>query len=540
MQLRSKPSAATISLSPVTGALLASLSSNRLRESPDEYTKLNVSRAVSFLALMYEKLRNSVEYRESHLLRRAAIERILRRRLALNPGARNKAEQIVRELLWARYFPKNSLGTDDVDSVQHLLDRYTRIRDYVCKGKKEETRNALSSFLIEMLSCEIEETLAPVDAGRERLYTYYLFQTLRDRVALEGVDTELKDVCLFIALEKAYRKSDRAYLRYHLYELLAEPVSQHTDALLEKLLPSMESTFRRIDGYIREPIVDKLVRYGKRQLPPYLILFDILNDNLTGAEEILSETTTLWKEVEKRCIERYAELKKQVRTMTIRSIIYILVLKLIFAVLVEYPISLVIGDDGTIIPIILNILIAPILLVLIVATFRMPDSDNTRRMYDRIIQIIQRDPHNEKRIALVHRHYPGKNRVLYNIFTVLYIVAFGLILYGIHLLLSFLEFSYISQAVFVLFLSVAVFFSHRIKLQINELMVVEREGIMRPLFDFFVIPLVRVGKFFDETMSRFNFLAIIFDFIIEAPFKLIIDIIEEWISFIRKKREDIV
>ena len=33
-----------------------------------------------FFALVYEKVRNAVEYREDHLILRAAIERILKRR----------------------------------------------------------------------------------------------------------------------------------------------------------------------------------------------------------------------------------------------------------------------------------------------------------------------------------------------------------------------------------------------------------------------------------------------------------------------------
>ena len=42
-----------------------------------------VSRTVSALASLYEKARNAVEFRAEHLVRRAAIERILKRRIML-------------------------------------------------------------------------------------------------------------------------------------------------------------------------------------------------------------------------------------------------------------------------------------------------------------------------------------------------------------------------------------------------------------------------------------------------------------------------
>jgi hypothetical protein len=67
----------------------------------------------------------------------------------------------------------------------------------------------------------------------------------------------------------------------------------------------------------------------------------------------------------------------------------------------------------------------------------------------------------------------------------------------------------------------------------------EKESFARPFIDFFFMPVLSLGKLLSTSLSRINFLTFIFDVLIEAPFKLIIEVVEEWISFVRNKREEI-
>ena len=61
-----------------------------------------------------------------------------------------------------------------------------------------------------------------------------------------------------------------------------------------------------------------------------------------------------------------------------------------------------------------------------------------------------------------------------------------------------------------------------------------------PVVDFFFMPILSLGKFFSSEIAKLNFFIFIFDFIIEAPFKLIFEVDEEWISFVRKRKEEII
>ena len=117
-----------IVLSHFTSALLDNLKAIKPRMKPDDVSKIHVSQTVSLVALIYEKIRNAIEYREDHLIRRAAIERIIKRRLMLNPEGRGEAENVLREVLWARYFSNGSLGGQDLVKIQVIIDKYIFIK----------------------------------------------------------------------------------------------------------------------------------------------------------------------------------------------------------------------------------------------------------------------------------------------------------------------------------------------------------------------------------------------------------------------------
>src|SRR3989344_7640792 len=88
------------------------------RHLPNHEKKINVNPIVSKFASWYEKVRNAMEYREDEVILRAAIERVLRRRLLLGGNAKTTAEPLVRELLWARYMPEGSLPESMEETVE--------------------------------------------------------------------------------------------------------------------------------------------------------------------------------------------------------------------------------------------------------------------------------------------------------------------------------------------------------------------------------------------------------------------------------------
>jgi len=529
-----------IELSDLTNHLTRAIAQIKERGPVDEYSKLTVSQTVSFLALVYEKVRNAIEYREDHLIRRAAIERILRRRLSMNPEAKNEAENVLRELMWARYFANGSLGQHDIHEVQKIIDSFIDVRKKLLVGRNYKHRQYLSNYLFELFTAEIEEFLSPAESKIEADFTYYIFQTLRDKVKIEDTDEKQRDTLLFIAIENSYRKSDRPYQRYHLFRLFYKPVSQYHELEREKIITKLPEIFNKIDSLLDNPTTEKLVRFTRKLLPPYLILFTIIRKHSKEISSILSDKGALWNKVEQAAREKYGQVRSRLNILAVRSLIYIFITKMLLAIILEVPLSQFIYHDVSYVAIGINSVFPALLMLIIILFVSLPGEDNTKRLFFRIVEIINADPTYEKSIALITKKLKHRRPILVLGFTILYSSTFIVTLYLIHLGLKLIHFNLLSEALFIFFISVVAFFAYRIKQLANKYCLTERSGILAPIGDFFFMPILSLGKIFTEGVSYLNFFILIFDFIIEAPFKLIIEVIEEWISFVRQKKEEIV
>ena len=84
------------------------------------------------------------------------------------------------------------------------------------------------------------------------------------------------------------------------------------------------------------------------------------------------------------------------------------------------------------------------------------------------------------------------------------------------------------------------YFGYRIRQSAREWVVLKKkEKAFSILVDFFAMPIVRVGRWISVNFSKVNIFVFILDFIFEAPFKVLVQIVEEWLSFIREKKEEI-
>jgi hypothetical protein len=528
-----------IELSKYSSALLDALKTIRPKSKPDDISKITVSQTVSLLAIVYEKIRNAVEYREEHLIRRAAIERIIRRRLALNPSGKGEAENLLRELLWARYFPNGSLGEEDIDVIQKIMDKYLMLRKLILSGRDSKTQQYLSQFLNDLLTCEVEETLSPAETNRDSSYTYFVYQILKDKVKITHIAEDKKDAYLLCAIDKSFRKSDKPYQRYHLFSAFYRPLGQYEEKELMEFSPRLPEIFKKIDDMRHHSYVENLTKFVKKQLPPFLILFEILNKKKENILEILSNKEKLWAEVDQTCRDKYQQVKSRLSGVAVRSLIYIFLTKMLFAIILEYPVSKFFFGEVNTRAIIINSLAPPILMLLIIFFFKLPNDENTHKIFQRIVEIIDKDKTFETKVAYISSRERIKKPIQVFGFTIFYSFTFLITLYLIYLILDALSFNIISKAIFIFFISVVSFFSYRIKRIVNEYKLDDKEGVLTPLVDFFFMPILSLGKFFSSEVARFNFLSVIFDFIIEAPFKLIIQVIEDWITFVRARKEEI-
>ena len=88
--------------------------------------KFKVGEALSSVASFYERLRYAVDYKKEHLLRRNAIERILKRNLWEKGEGSTLilGEALLKELTWARYIKNNHYPLSKINEVAQIISKY--------------------------------------------------------------------------------------------------------------------------------------------------------------------------------------------------------------------------------------------------------------------------------------------------------------------------------------------------------------------------------------------------------------------------------
>jgi len=125
------------------------------------------------------------------------------------------------------------------------------------------------------------------------------------------------------------------------------------------------------------------------------------------------------------------------------------------------------------------------------------------------------------------------------IFQIIYAVAFLLTFGGLVSFLALMKFNAVSILFFLFFLTVVSFLGIKLRQDNKELqMQVHKEGFTSLLIDFFTIPVVRVGRWLSLKAPKVNLFVFILDVIIEAPFKSFINVSEEWVDYMKEKKDE--
>ena len=160
---------------------------------------------------------------------------------------------------------------------------------------------------------------------------------------------------------------------------------------------------------VTNPYVDNLIKFTRKQLPPFLILFALIKSKPDELQAILTNRERLWNEVDQTCRDKYQHLGARVRTLAVRSFIYILLTKMIFAIILEVPISIYIYGEVNKNAIIINSIFPADSHDWDFGIFKVPGEENTRKIFQRIIDIINEDKSFETRVAFVPKKSTPKD-----------------------------------------------------------------------------------------------------------------------------------
>ena len=154
----------------------------------------------SAVASFYEKIRGVVEWKEEHLLRKAAIERILKRRLILQKNGGAVAESFVMELIRGGHFPNDRIEETKIKEVQIALNKYLYILGNNSQKPAEKLKVQLYDWILGIAACEVEEILC--SHLREKALIDYMTEMMKERIKITGALSDAdKEIQIFIACQ---------------------------------------------------------------------------------------------------------------------------------------------------------------------------------------------------------------------------------------------------------------------------------------------------------------------------------------------------
>lgn len=499
---------------------------------------IKVNFVVSAAASIYEVIRNAVEYREQHLLHRAAIERILKRLIYLQNTSEETAETLIRELIWARYLENETIPETKIKEVALILDHYLLLwKEYNQTHREELGKRKIFDFLLELASCEIEENLSS-SIKREAIFEF-TYATLIPHLKFNSTPftKEEKDLIIRVAIRKALLKSDNILLAYDLFKkYFPKWVRQNRD--YSQISRDLIWAKRKIEEIIKCKITEKIFYYCRSNIPPFLILQDALEKNPFDVRQKVKSSVFLNHLIKKIVEEKYSRIRSRLTVATTRSIIYIFLTKMLLALIIEFPFERFVLQHINYTNLFINLIVPPTIMFLLTLTIRVPGEKNTLAIENYIQAIIYEERPDEIVDYRERKSLDKTKRIIFGgLYSFGFFITFGAIIY----FLINMKFNILSGTIFILFLTIVSFFGFMIRQQVRDI------NLLRPsqsgidtLTDFFAFPIIRTGSIISKEFAKWNITVYIFDVFIEAPFKTIIQLIEEWFAFIRERKDEIV
>jgi hypothetical protein len=494
------------------------------KQKSEEKEKIKIGGGIETLAFVYEKIRNAIEYKGENLLRRYATERIIRRYSWINSSWNYQkiAELIIKELIWARYLKGEEVTIEKINEVEKILRKFLPLLNF---SQEKRWRD----WIFTISSCEIENCLSPhiIDRG----FIEVISEWIKNNYSITEISEEEKNTQIFLAVARAFLKLDDPTLNWYLFKKEYPEVDSPHELLKVK---------EEITSKLNHPLRLSLFRFTRKTLAQFFVLKEIVEKNFPSKiSSIFEHPEKLREEVEGVCEKKYLETREKINRGIIRSIIYIFATKVLIALLLEIPYELFFFKKINFLPIGINVLIPPTLMLFLGSTIKAPGEENTQKIIREINSFVYKKENISKTPIFLSQR--TSISLLKKIFTFLYALLFILIFGGLTYLLIKIKFNIISLGVFFIFLSLVLLFGFRVRYNASEVFAVEeKEGLFLKLLDNLSLPFLNLGFWLSKSLAKLNVLMIVMDFMIEAPLKSIIRVFEEWLNFIKEKKREVV
>ncbi|MBI5732794.1 hypothetical protein HY967_02420 [Candidatus Jorgensenbacteria bacterium] len=488
--------------------------------------KIHVDEIASKIATFYERVRNVIDFQEDHLIRRETINRILKRRIFLKEFDPRFAEPLIKELIRAAYLVNDSVPETKIADIQKIIDNLIFLRQN-SKFKNQTEKDKLSEWLITMATATIEEELFPLE--KAWMVADTMLEIINNNLILRNakLSNDEKRVQLFIAIQKALHRANKDLLEYRLLRFAYPSWGKWNQEELNSVADQLPKIYRWTNEQLKNVYQSHFVRLASR----YKIVFFVLGDLIFDGRSIQDKLETEAKEIYEA---RYKKEAAQLNRLAFLSVISFFLSKILIAFAVEVPLDKLLTNSFSIINTAINIAFPPFLMLVIIALVRMPSKHNFNLVLKEVKNVIS----GEKREYIIT--IPKKRSWFSRMFVYLvYLAVFATTLYFMVRSLLYFDFSIASIVIFCLFTSMVIATGVKVYNRSKSISLEkEKASIFKFLLDLISIPFMTIGRWVISGLSHFNILVVIFNLLIEIPFQIFVEFLENFRGFLKTKKDE--
>jgi hypothetical protein len=335
---------------------------------------------------------------------------------------------------------------------------------------------------------------------------------------------------LYCACWRSLLSADNDRLAYALW-LLYVPEWQSGTANLEEVankLPAIVGNVKAaIEGSLQWQIAPKI----KNESIYFRIIHEILEKHRGGAGRVLENPNELDRFTREFLEKKYEKENERIQSSGIRAVLYLFFTKTVVAFVIELPYEIFVLGGVHYLPLGINIIFHPLLLFWLTRRVGHLDEKNT----DAIIEGLHGILYEGKARAI--RVRSGYSRLTLA-FGFAYLVLFFMVFGGVIGMLQLFGFNPVSVVLFLFFLALVSYFAFRIRYQAGRWKVAREQGMLAIIASVLAVPIIRTGAWLSRTFSSINIFVMILDFIIETPFKRLLNFSNQFLIYLREKAEE--
>lgn len=519
-------------------------------EPKGEIATIHVDEIASKVAVLYEKLRKIIDWKEEHLLRRAAIERILKRRLigelsnsALFPDAQpdKMAEPLVLELIRGGHFPNDEIPRQKVGEVEKVLEKYIYILENnpLAKTIKVKEKINFYNWIIEICACEIEEVLG--QPARENLLLNFMTKVMNSRIQLGpkiDMTPEEKYVQTYVATHRTLYDLDDPIISYHLLKIYYPEWIEADLNLIDQVTRNILATWERLENDLDHPHSSKFRKVCEKYDTVFLVIGDILNNISQKPNQIkskLSQPKVLKNLIRQVYKKRLSTLRGRLTRAAIYSTLSIFVASAVSLFIVEVPLAKLIYGRFSPLAVTVDILLPTLVMFLLVFAIKLPPKENLKRVIKEVFKVIY--PQQEQDVYELRAQKRGflANLIINGLYLITVLGSLTLIFW----LFRLAKIPLTSLIVDTLNVSMIVFAGLIIRQRAKELTIEEKRGFWQFILDILSVPVAKLGQWLSYKWREYNIVSVFLTALVDMPFSSLVEFIESWSTFLKEKKAEL-